>query len=434
MIVEFLATRYRKKHDLSGFSAVEVFVVDTKEIEDRLTSLRELPEGRLVYLVVVDDGALTARGLMTQGEAREFLGEIALSVDQDDSLVMQFDDDAPLVSVVICSLFERVELLRSAVRSVLAQDYPNFELLLVDNSGSRDVSYPVVLGNELLQRVRIVREPTRGLSHARNTGAEASAGAFIAYLDDDEEVASNWLSTMVRHLEGAENCGAVTGPVLPRSIETVAQLAYVLFQPDEMGSTLEGGKFFHAELLEKGLTRYGVGYLGGSGNLVVRKSAFDAIGGFDPRISTPPLLTSGEDLDFFLRLLDSGQGILKTTDAPIYHELRVSEEAYLHQSMSFGRAATALVAADLLRSGLRSRNIFGGTRAFGRKLIGRFFKKAQTPTSARQIDENIALAKSLNHYASIAEAVGMFGGPLRYVMTVFLHRPTVRMGVTERGH
>jgi len=434
MVAGLLASRFLKRHDLSEFTEIEVIVIDKADPGKVAFPLEVLAPSSIVYLVVLDKGSLVSRGLMSQESAFVLLAGTSGVANDLKPMTLNTQNSAPLVSIIICSLFRRIPLMCITLASVLSQDYQNFEVIVVDNLGDPLIDYREVFGDneELLNRIRIVSEPKRGVSKARNTGVETAAGEFIAFLDDDEEVTPSWLSTMMRHFEDLEECAAVTGPVLPRRIATVAQLAYIMFQQDEMNSPLDDGYFFHAELRQRGLSKYGIGYLGGSGNLVIRKNAFRVVGGFDPVMSTAPHVTSGEDLDFFLRLLDAGYGIVKTTEAPIFHELRTSVEDYLEQCISFGRGATALVAADVLRGGLYLNILNGGLQAFARKLLGRFTGESTLSGTVSIKNPSYALAKTLNRYASIAEVVGMFEGPFRYLLSFALNRRNTKRWLLSR--
>ncbi len=91
------------------------------------------------------------------------------------------------VSVIIPS-FNRPQLTLRAVKSVLAQTWPNFEILVIDDGSREDQIYPSELFND--ERVRMIRHPANlGVSAARNTGVKGSRFPLIAFLDSDD----HWL-------------------------------------------------------------------------------------------------------------------------------------------------------------------------------------------------------------------------------------------------
>jgi len=98
----------------------------------------------------------------------------------------------PTVSVVIPS-FNRASLLKEAIDSVLAQDFDDFELIVVDD-GSTDGT------PELLQsyaNICVVPQDRRGVSAARNAGIRQASGDFLAFLDSDDLWLSKKLSAQV---------------------------------------------------------------------------------------------------------------------------------------------------------------------------------------------------------------------------------------------
>jgi glycosyltransferase involved in cell wall biosynthesis len=88
------------------------------------------------------------------------------------------------VSVVIPS-FNRPQLTLRAVKSVLAQTWANFEILVIDDGSRSDQVFPIQLVDDA--RVRLIQHPTNlGVSAARNTGVNESRGSLIAFLDSDD--------------------------------------------------------------------------------------------------------------------------------------------------------------------------------------------------------------------------------------------------------
>ncbi|MCD4677300.1 MAG: glycosyltransferase [Desulfobacula sp.] len=88
----------------------------------------------------------------------------------------------PLVSVILPT-FNRAWTLKDAVDSVLAQDYPNIELIIIDD-GSKDNTQKLLKAYK--DKIIVLRQENKGVSAARNAGIKKSNGVFIALLDSDD--------------------------------------------------------------------------------------------------------------------------------------------------------------------------------------------------------------------------------------------------------
>ena len=185
------------------------------------------------------------------------------------------------VSLVIAT-FNHARLLGGAIDSALAQTLHGVDVIVVDD-GSTDDTQAVLA--RYAGRVRVLRQPNRGLAAARNAGLAAARGTYVAFLDADDVMAPAKLAEQVAVLERAPTIGWTYCDVL---IETVATGATVRAS-ERFGYAsrmLEGWLF--PELIH--------------GNFIpaiaplVRRTALDAAGGFDER------LTALEDWDMWLRL------------------------------------------------------------------------------------------------------------------------------------
>ena len=98
-----------------------------------------------------------------------------------------------LVSVIIPT-YNRGWVVEAAVDSVLEQDYPHVELIVVDDGSTDDT--PALLG-AYGNRITVCRQENRGVSSARNRGIEKSSGELIAFLDSDDTWTPRKLSCQV---------------------------------------------------------------------------------------------------------------------------------------------------------------------------------------------------------------------------------------------
>ena len=118
--------------------------------------------------------------------------------------------DPPTVSVIVPTR-NRAELLPRAIRSVLAQTYPDFELVIVDDGSSDNT--PAVVAGFADHRIRSLRHRRNfGQSKALNTGIESARGQYVAFLDDDDEWLPHKLADQVAVFDAAPaQVGLVSG-------------------------------------------------------------------------------------------------------------------------------------------------------------------------------------------------------------------------------
>jgi glycosyltransferase involved in cell wall biosynthesis len=109
----------------------------------------------------------------------------------------------PLVSVII-PVYKRLEYLKQAIESALAQTHPRVEVIIVDDGSPADPA-PVIAS--FGQRVRLVRKSNGGLASARNFGIAHANGEYLSFLDDDDFLEPDALTSLVKAL--AERPGSV---------------------------------------------------------------------------------------------------------------------------------------------------------------------------------------------------------------------------------
>ena len=78
-------------------------------------------------------------------------------------------------------------------------------------------------------RLRIVQEPRRGLSFARNAGLAAARGDIIAFTDDDATADPAWLAALIAPFDERRDVMCTTGLVLPAELNTKPQLLFEEF-------------------------------------------------------------------------------------------------------------------------------------------------------------------------------------------------------------
>lgn len=119
---------------------------------------------------------------------------------------MNSQQNWPLISVYMPT-FNRVAMATRAIDSVLAQDYPNLELLVVDDS-STDDTWPSLTNKYVNdERVRFFRQPEgKGACAARNRAINEAKGEFVTGIDDDDEFLPHRLSSLYQAYDPQYSC------------------------------------------------------------------------------------------------------------------------------------------------------------------------------------------------------------------------------------
>jgi len=118
----------------------------------------------------------------------------------------------PKVSIVI-PVYNGSKYLRQTVDSVLAQDFDEFEVLIV-NDGSTDDTAKIALElKEKDSRIELFQKENSGVSATRNFGLERARGEFVVFLDADDLLGADFLRTRVEALM-ADSCAGACGSLI----------------------------------------------------------------------------------------------------------------------------------------------------------------------------------------------------------------------------
>lgn len=232
------------------------------------------------------------------------------------------DEKCPLVSIIIVN-FNGKEVLKRCLASVLDTDYPNFEVIVVDNA-STDGSVELVerlFGS--YDRIKIVKNSQNsGHSEGCNIGARTARGKYFAFLDSDTEIdvipsfaahdevspaSDNWLQELVEVMEQDKSIGIAQAKIL--SAKDHSQLDHTGIAIDALGTwyTTYG-------LEEEKLREDFAIFAASSGCCITRREIFNEIGGFDKAYF---IYDDDTDLSFRTRLL--GYEIYFISSATVIH-------------------------------------------------------------------------------------------------------------------
>jgi glycosyltransferase involved in cell wall biosynthesis len=187
---------------------------------------------------------------------------------------------------VVTPAYNVAKYIGEAIDSVLKQTFTNFEYLVVDD-GSTDGTAETALthaGHD--DRFRLVQVPHAGLSAARNVGIREARAEYIAYLDGDDRWHRKFLE---RQLALMQRVSVDVGAVFCRS-RMILENGTPIFVQWQRAGTYDFDDF----LIGSNPARNG-------SSLLLRRSCFDDVGGFDED------LQSAEDLDMWLRILQGSR-------------------------------------------------------------------------------------------------------------------------------
>jgi glycosyltransferase involved in cell wall biosynthesis len=245
------------------------------------------------------------------------------------------------VTVVLCTR-DRVTMLRTALESVLALDYPNFETIVVDNASKTDATRKYILGLED-SRVRFIDEPRAGLSRARNAGLAAATGDIVAFTDDDVVVDRYWLRSLVDGFARGTSVSCVCGMVPTGEIRTPAQAYFdwwIGWSDSTDARVYDWARPPHdIPLFPFAVRRYGTG-----ANFAVERDVVRRLGGFDEILGAGSPTGGGEDIDMFFRILRAGRQLVNDPAAIVWHRHRADNEALFAQTRDYGLGLGAWLA------------------------------------------------------------------------------------------
>jgi glycosyl transferase family 2 len=224
----------------------------------------------------------------------------------------------PTVSVILPT-YQRRELVRRAVASVMAQTYRDFELIVVDDGSTDDTGATLA---PLGDRIRYRWQPNRGVAAARNAGLRMARGSIVAFLDSDDLWLPDHLAVVTEMLERQPGTVlASTCPAFKLSGDQTVSDARVL--------DYRQGMLFSA------------GSIGWPSCIAVRPKALLAIGGFDER------LRAMSDSDMWRRLATLGPFSMLNRRTVICQETRGSLSELARRRGDY-LAAAELGAANLI--------------------------------------------------------------------------------------
>ena len=219
---------------------------------------------------------------------------------------------SPIISAIICT-HNRDRYLGAAIDSLLAQDFDDFEVLVVDN-GSHDRTREVVEARLPHPRLQYVYEAELGLSVARNTGFRQSTGDILAYLDDDAVASPQWLAVLVAAYREDEKLAIAGGKVTLLWPEDTTPPHWLSIEMSgALGAYDLGDRTLR--IRQPGQTPRGLNYS-------IRRNFLETIGGFDVNLGrVGTRLLSNEELHMTELALEQGWQVAYLPAALVAHNV-----------------------------------------------------------------------------------------------------------------
>ena len=230
----------------------------------------------------------------------------------------------PHVCICICT-YRRADILRRLLEALKAQKTEGrftWSILVVDNDKQQSARSSVErFAGESGISVQYLVEARQNISLARNMAAENAQGEYLAFIDDDEIPPASWLLTLFCAREKFDSDGAL-GPVKPQFDN--APPRWII-----------DGKFYERRTYPTGFVIDGP--KGRTGNVLLKREIFNY-----PDPPFRPEFITGEDQDFFRRMIEKGHVFIWCDEAVAYEvipQVRWSRKFMLKRALLRGEIA-----------------------------------------------------------------------------------------------
>lgn len=347
---------------------------------------------------------------------------------------------------VVIPTYNRGHIVGAAIESVLAQTYPQIEIVIADD-GSSDDTRAVAEGYG--SRVAYLRQRNAGVSAARNFGMRHARGEFIAFLDSDDAWQPWKIEAQIAALRRHPEAGVVwtdmaavddTGRVIDErhlrvmyaafgKVDIEALLAQVdtlgdlsASSPSELADTaVRKGDLFSAILL---------GNLLHTSTVLFRRSWCERTGGFDESF-----VEAGEDYEFYVRLTSAGPVVFIDVPSTLYRVGAADQLTAPSMMLEIARNNLRAVKKWLPRSESR---VTLSRQAIRRRYADSFAWVGEAELDAghrlmavRRLWESLAVVPALDRRALLLARCALPGrlvDGLRWVRRATLHRGVGRLG------
>lgn len=267
-----------------------------------------------------------------------------------------------LVSVVVLT-HDRPAKLRRCVISLMEQEIAaNFEILVVDDGSGAETRRATASLAESDDRIRIVRQPHRGIPAARNLGVSEAKGDVIAIVADDYVLDRHYLRDALSYLAEHPEAAAVRFRIQPLDDTFGSRVSHCYYEFSilyRLELERDSRFRFRGEPRDSVPAAGPTRTLEASGAAIFRAEVFDVVGGFDEH------LQRGEDTEFTTRFRQAGFELHFSGESRVYHDYARWPFDTLRKCL-----LTGYWREMLLTTGVGAKSETSRWRALARKLFG----------------------------------------------------------------
>ncbi len=313
---------------------------------------------------------------------------------------------------VVVATRDRPEMLARCLDSLLAQDHPDFEIVVVDNAPSSGETRTLIASRYADDgRVHYALEPIPGLANAHNRGLAGLDAELVAFTDDDVVADRQWLSRLTAPFSESHEIGCVSGGIVPAELETRAQ-----YWTEQHGAFLKGVQRRDFDLRanhpQSPLFPYAAGQLGSGANMAFSRAAIEAIGGrFDPALGAGTPTRGGDDLAAFADVILAGYRLVYLPHALVWHYHRRGSDGMKRQAFGYGMGLGAYLARCLVRKPSRAVTFALAAPAALRHIL------------SKRSSKNVRLPSDYPASFLRSERLGILAGAWAYLTTRGPRRP-----------
>ncbi len=220
---------------------------------------------------------------------------------------------------VIIPTYNHAQYLGEAIESVLSQDYPDMEVIVV-NDGSTDNTQEV--SSRYHGKITFIEQPNGGCSTARNAGLNVASGEYIAFLDSDDSLLPGSLLVRAQYLDNHPEVGMVCGDVIEMYNERDQRLKSLRINPPKKPGN------FRWETIE---------FCATTSSVMVRKPCFVKTGNFETT------LRQGQDWHMWVRLALHANMVYLTLPLAFYRVHQSNVTLDIARVNHYNRIASRLI-------------------------------------------------------------------------------------------